>query len=67
MPNPISTNIDFERDGLQHGFLKIPHSRNDSAWGSVMLPISYARNGDGPGAILTGANHGDEYLSLIHI
>lgn len=61
MPNPISTNVDFERDGLQHGFLKIPYSRNDSAWGSVMLPISYARNGDGPGAILTGANHGDEY------
>ena len=61
MPNPISTNVDFERDGLQHGFLKIPYSRNDSAWGSVMLPISYARNGEGPGAILTGANHGDEY------
>ncbi len=61
MTNPISTNIDFERDGLQHGFLKIPHSRNDSAWGSIMLPISYAKNGDGPGAILTGANHGDEY------
>ena len=61
MANPISANIDFEADGLQHGFLKIPHSRNDSAWGSVMLPISYAKNGDGPGAILTGANHGDEY------
>ena len=61
MANPISTTIDFELDGLQHGFLKIPYSRNDSAWGSVMLPISYAKNGDGPGAILTGANHGDEY------
>lgn len=61
MANPISSSIDFNADGLQHGFLKIPHSRNDSAWGSVMLPISYAKNGDGPGAILTGANHGDEY------
>jgi len=29
MTNPISTTIDYERDGLQHGFLKIPHSRND--------------------------------------
>ena len=67
MPNPISTNLDFERDGLQHGFLKIPYSRNDSAWGSVMLPISYAKNGDGPGAILTGANHGDEYEGPIAI
>jgi N2-acetyl-L-2,4-diaminobutanoate deacetylase len=61
MTNPISTNIDFNRDGLQHGFLQIPYSRNDSAWGSIMLPISFAKNGDGPGAVLTGANHGDEY------
>jgi len=70
MANPISSSIDFEADGLQHGFLKIPHSRNDSAWGSVMLPISYAKNGDGPGAILTGANHGDEYegpIALQHL
>ena len=61
MSNPISTNIDFSRDGVQHGFLQVPYSRNDSAWGSVMVPISFARNGEGPGAVLTGANHGDEY------
>ncbi|MCP4983712.1 MAG: N-alpha-acetyl diaminobutyric acid deacetylase DoeB [Gammaproteobacteria bacterium] len=61
MTNPASTNIDYERDGLQHGFLKIPYSRNDSAWGSIMMPICVAKNGNGPGAILTGANHGDEY------
>ena len=70
MTNPIASSIDFEADGLQHGFLKIPYSRNDSAWGSVMLPISYAKNGDGPGAILTGANHGDEYegpIALQHL
>ena len=70
MANPISATIDFERNGLQHGFLQIPHSRNDSAWGSIMLPLSYARNGDGPGAILTGANHGDEYegpIALQHL
>jgi N-alpha-acetyl-L-2,4-diaminobutyrate deacetylase len=70
MANPISASIDFERDGVQHGFLQIPHSRNDSAWGSVMLPISLAKNGEGPGAILTGANHGDEYegpIALQHL
>ncbi len=61
MPNPISATIDFDREGLQHGFLQIPYSRNDSAWGSVMLPISVVKNGSGPGAILTGGNHGDEY------
>lgn len=61
MKNPISATIDFDRDGVQHGFLRIPYSRNDSAWGSIMVPITQAKNGDGPGAILTGANHGDEY------
>ncbi len=70
MANPISATIDLDRDGLQHGFLKIPYSRNDSAWGSIMLPITVAKNGDGPGAILTGANHGDEYegpIALHHL
>jgi N-alpha-acetyl-L-2,4-diaminobutyrate deacetylase len=61
MTNPISATIDFDKDGVQHGFLQVPYSRNDSAWGSVMIPITVAKNGDGPCALLTGANHGDEY------
>jgi N-alpha-acetyl-L-2,4-diaminobutyrate deacetylase len=60
-PNPISSTVDFERDGVQHGFLRLPYSRDDSAWGSVMIPITVARNGNGPTALLTGANHGEEY------
>lgn len=59
--NPISATVDFERDGVQHGFLRLPYSRDDSAWGAVMIPISVAKNGKGPTALLTGANHGDEY------
>ncbi len=59
--NPISTDIDFDRDGIQHGFLKLPHSGEASAWGAVMIPICVAKNGSGPTALLTGANHGDEY------
>ena len=61
MANPISASINFDKNGIQHGFLQVPHSRNDSAWGSIMLPITVVKNGDGPGAVLTGANHGDEY------
>lgn len=61
MANPITATIAFEQDGVQHGFLKVPHSRKDSAWGSVMIPITVGKNGDGPSAIITGANHGDEY------
>ena len=59
--NPISTEINFEQDGIQHGFLKVPYSSNTSAWGSVMIPICQLKNGNGPTALFTGANHGDEY------
>lgn len=59
--SPIAPTVDFDADGVQHGFLRLPHSRDDSAWGSVMIPIAVVRHGDGPTALLTGANHGDEY------
>ncbi|MEL0046093.1 MAG: N-alpha-acetyl diaminobutyric acid deacetylase DoeB, partial [Deltaproteobacteria bacterium] len=32
--NPIQSTISFETDGVSHGFLKLPWSRDDSAWGS---------------------------------
>ncbi|MDH3472625.1 MAG: N(2)-acetyl-L-2,4-diaminobutanoate deacetylase DoeB [Rhodospirillales bacterium] len=60
-PSPVSASLDFEQDGVQHGFLKLPHSRDDSAWGAVMIPITVVKNGSGPTALLTGGNHGDEY------
>ncbi|SDV11838.1 N(2)-acetyl-L-2,4-diaminobutanoate deacetylase DoeB [Pseudomonas mucidolens] len=59
--NPISTTVDFTRDGVQHGFLKLPYSRDDSAWGAVMIPLTVIQHGRGPTALLTGGNHGDEY------
>src|SRR5262245_17307726 len=60
-PSPVAATVDYNKDGVQHGFLRLPYSRDDSAWGSVMIPIAVIRNGDGPTALLTGANHGDEY------
>ena len=59
--SPIVATVDYAADGVQHGFLRLPHSRNDSAWGSVMIPITVVKNGEGPTALLTGGNHGDEY------
>lgn len=59
--NPICATVDFERDGVQHGFLKLPYSRDDSAWGAVMIPVTVIKRGAGPTALLTGGNHGDEY------
>ncbi|MFK7836462.1 MAG: N(2)-acetyl-L-2,4-diaminobutanoate deacetylase DoeB [Sulfitobacter sp.] len=57
----VVSTIPLDAKGVQHGFLKVPHSRDDSAWGSVMIPIAVIANGQGPTALLTGANHGDEY------
>lgn len=59
--NPISATVDFAANGKQHGFLRLPHSTNDSAWGAIQIPITLVRNGDGPCALFTGGNHGDEY------
>lgn len=59
--NPITPTIDYEKEGIQHGYLKLPHSYDGSAWGSLMIPITVMKRGDGPTALLTGGNHGDEY------
>ncbi|MEQ6916189.1 N(2)-acetyl-L-2,4-diaminobutanoate deacetylase DoeB [Halomonas aquatica] len=63
-PSPISATVDFDADGVQHGFLKLPISNDDSAWGAVMIPVTVVKNGDGPTALLTGGNHGDEYEGI---
>lgn len=60
-PSPIQATIPFDTDGVHHGFLRLPYSRDDSAWGSVMIPIAVIANGKGPTALLTAGNHGDEY------
>lgn len=60
-PSPIVPTIDLAAPGVRHGFLRLPYSRDDSAWGSVMIPITVVANGEGPTALLTGGNHGDEY------
>ncbi|MCC5982952.1 MAG: N(2)-acetyl-L-2,4-diaminobutanoate deacetylase DoeB [Rhodobacteraceae bacterium] len=61
----VTPTIPFDRDGAHHGFLRLPYSRDDSAWGAVMIPVSVIRNGDGPTALFVAGNHGDEYEGLI--
>ena len=60
-PSPITASVDFEAEGVQHGFLRLPYSRDDSAWGAIMVPVTVVKKGEGPTALLTGGNHGDEY------
>lgn len=63
-PSPITPTVDFNAEGVQHGFLKLPISVDDSAWGAVMVPVTVVKNGDGPTALLTAGNHGDEYEGI---
>ena len=66
-PNPIMSTVPFDKDGIHHGHLVLPWSRDDSAWGTLRIPICVARNGNGPVALITGGNHGDEYEGPITI
>ena len=59
--SPVQATVDFDADGVQHGHLKVPYSGDDSAWGAIMIPVTVVKNNVGPTALLTGANHGDEY------
>jgi N2-acetyl-L-2,4-diaminobutanoate deacetylase len=61
------TTVDLDRPGKQVGFVMIPHSTHDDAWGVTRLPIAVISNGKGPTVILEGGNHGDEYEGPITI
>jgi predicted deacylase len=53
--------IDLDKTGKQTGFIQVPHSAHDDAWGPIPVPIAVISNGRGPTVILEGGNHGDEY------
>ncbi len=55
------TTIDFDRSGKQVGFVDIPHSPHEDAWGATRVPLAVIANGSGPTVILQAGNHGDEY------
>ncbi len=57
----IGTDIDYERDGFQRGFLRLPFSHDRSGYGYIPIPIAVLKRGVGPTVLLTGGNHGDEY------
>src|SRR5438876_1084405 len=59
--------VDFDEEGKQVGFVMIPHSPHDDAWGATRVPIAVVKNGEGPTVILEGGNHGDEYEGPIVI
>jgi predicted deacylase len=66
-PSTAYTNVDFDKPGRQIGFIMIPHSPHDDAWGVTRVPVAVLSNGKGPTVILEGGNHGDEYEGPITI
>jgi predicted deacylase len=57
----LTAEIDFDRDGKEHGFIRLPYSVHRSAYGWIPIPVVCIKNGDGPRVLLMGGNHGDEY------
>lgn len=57
----IRCDLDFEAEGKQVGYLGVPKSTNDSAYGTVTIPITVIKHSDGPTMSFTGGVHGDEY------
>jgi len=66
-PSSAFTTVDLDGAGKQVGFLMIPHSPNDDAWGVTRIPLAVIRNGSGPTVVLEAGNHGDEYEGQIAI
>src|SRR5438552_15091370 len=61
----ISSTVDFEKAGRQTGFLRLPHSVHESAYGWIPIPVVCLKNGKGPTILLNSGNHGDEYEGVV--
>ena len=57
----VRTDIDFTRDGKHQSYLRVPVSTNSSAYGTVPIPITVVKRGQGPTILITG---GVPFVSL---
>ncbi len=57
----MSTTVDYEQDGKQTGFIRLPHSVHRSAYGWLPIPVACVKHGQGPTVLLMAGTHGDEY------
>ena len=63
----IKSEVAFEANGKQSGFLRLPHSVHRSAYGWIPIPMTSIKNGEGPTLVIMAGNHGDEYEGQIAI
>jgi len=57
----MTLRLELERPGLHRGALLLPHSRDESAYGRLEIPVFSLIGGPGPTVLFTGGVHGDEY------
>lgn len=58
---PSLIDIDLDAPGKRFGTIRLVHSDNRHAFAVVPIPIAVIGSGDGPGVMLSGGTHGDEY------
>ena len=64
-PTRIHCSIDLESPGRRVGWLEVGHSNNRHAYGFIPVPIACIGRGEGPTALITAGNHGDEHEGKI--
>lgn len=66
MSGPAKLDLPLDQPGLHWGALTLPWSRDDSAYGQLVIPVAVL-NGAKPGktALLTAGVHGDEFEGQI--
>ena len=60
-PSRLTTEVGFDGYGKRHGYVRVPLSSHESAYGFVPIPIVVIAGAPGPTTVLTAGNHGDEY------
>lgn len=63
----ITSEVEFDSDGKQTGYLRVPHSVHRSAYGWIAVPITVIQNGVGPTLVVSAGVHGDEYEGQIAV
>ncbi|MGH0348103.1 succinylglutamate desuccinylase/aspartoacylase family protein [Sinorhizobium meliloti] len=57
----VWSDVNLDREGRSFGYIRVPHSINDSGYGWIPVPIIVLKNGAGPSVLIMAGNHGDEY------
>ncbi len=63
----IVSEVDFDANGKQQGYLRVPHSVHRSAYGWIPVPVTIIQNNVGPTLVITAGVHGDEYEGQIAV